>query len=169
MKIPKTIFCLLGLMVSAAASAVDYDVKGISSDGNAGLLLKEWMTDIGYTVESGKTREAVILENEKGGRLLLSPKVSSSGVDRLIIYKNFKGKPTNVNSNELRAIINEINASFNVCSAYLDSDGDLSLRYNLLFDDKISPRLLRMTLEHVDATVSVILARYREKFRPFFD
>ena len=169
MKFLKTISCLLGLMVSAAAFAADYDVKGISNDGSAGLLLKEWMTDIGYTVESGKTREVVILETEKGGKLALSPIVSSSGVDRLIIYKNYKGKPSNVNSNELRAIINEINASFNVCSAILDSDGDLSLRYSLLFDDKISPRLLRMSLEHVDATVSVIIGRYREKFRPFYD
>ena len=156
-------------MLAAISSAADYDVKGISNDGDAALLLKDWMTDIGYAVESGKTREVVILETEKGGKLALSPKVSSSGVDRLIIYKNYKGKPSNVNSNELRAIINEINASFNVCSAFLDSDGDLSLRYSLLFDDKISPRLLRMSLEHVDATVSVIIGRYREKFRPYYD
>ena len=169
MKVIKKIVFILTLVASTAASAADYDVRGISSDADAGLMLKDWMADLGYRVDAPKDRPSVFLENEKGGKLVLVPKVSTSGVDRLIIYKNFKGKPSNVKSEELRALINEINASFNVCSAYLDSDGDLSLRYNLLFDDKLSPRLLRVTLEHVDATVSVIISKHRDRFRPFFD
>jgi hypothetical protein len=65
--------------------------------------------------------------------------------------------------------VREINNRFNVCSVYVDDDGDLQMRFVVMFDDKLGPRLLRMSLEHVKTSVSMILSEYRPKFKPYYD
>lgn len=157
---------LLGCLLSLGASAEDLDLSGVGDNGAAAVVLSRWLTDIGYTtsLKPGE-RQLDIVE----GKFTILPKVSTSGVDRLVIYRYFKGKPSNAHSEELKEIVREINNRFNVCSAYVDDDGDLQMRFVVIFDDKLGPRLLRMSLEHVKTSVSIIISEYRPKFKPYYE
>lgn len=163
-----TVIKLFALVISVIpVSAIDYDVSGMDNDVDAALRLKTWVAEIGYTSRSTEKREGVFIDDDY--RFVIFPRVTSKGLDRLVIYKTFNGKPSNVGSSELAKLINEINNRFNVSSVYVDSDGDLVLRFVLAFDDKVSPRLFRNTLEHAkDATKSVI-GEFKPKLTPYFE
>ena len=148
-------------------SAVDYDVSGMSNDVDASLQLKSWITDIGFTANNTESRDGVLVEDDY--RVAIFPKVNAKGLDRLVIYKTFKGKSSNVGSAELAKLMNEVNNKFNVCSAFVDKDGDLVLRFILTFDDKITPRLFRNTLEHVKGGTVNLISEFKARFALYFD
>jgi hypothetical protein len=154
-------------MMAVSVSAADLNVTGMDNDVDAAMSLKAWLADIGYTSKLSESRDVVFLQGD--ANYLIAPKVDDGDVDRLVIYKTFKGKASNHGSAELQSIVREINERFNVCCVYVDKGGDLQLRYTLLFDDKLSPKLFRQTMEHVKTCTTTIITEYRDRFRPFYD
>jgi hypothetical protein len=51
----------------------------------------------------------------------------------------------------------------------VDKDGDLVLRFILTFDDKITPRLFRNTLEHVKGGTVNLISEFKPRFALYFD
>jgi hypothetical protein len=153
--------------LGCSASAADLDLTGINDDVAASVIIKSWLSDLGYSPElvPGEKQLSIQLD----GRYVVAPKISKSGVDRLIVYKYFKGKPSNARSEVLKEIVREINNRYNVCSAYVDDDGDLNLRFLIYFDDKLTPKLFRLSLDHVKSASSQIISEYRPKFKPYYD
>lgn len=153
--------------LSCAASAADLDLTGINDDVAASVIVKGWLSDLGYSpqLEPGEK----VLSIQLDGKYVVAPKISKSGVDRLIVYKYFKGKPSNARSEVLKEIVREINNRYNVCSAYVDDDGDLNLRYLIYFDDKLTPKLFRLSLDHIKSATSQIISEYRAKFKPYYE
>ena len=162
----------LALVVSFSAflgraSAADLDLTGVNDDVASSVIVSRWLSDLGYSPEL-ETGEK-ILSIQLDGKYLVAPKISKSGVDRLIVYKYYKGKPSNARSEVLKEIVREINNKYNVCSAYVDDDGDLNLRFLIYFDDKLTPKLFRLSLDHVKSATSQIISEYRTKFKPYYD
>ncbi len=155
------------LAFAASVSAADLDMGGLDSNEAGTVRLNEWLVDIGYKSEMAPSRTGLTITD--GGKYTLAPIVSVKGVDRLVFYKLYKGKPSNAKSEELHAIVREINNRFNVCCAYVDEDGDFQMRFTTTFDDKMSPKLFRNTLEHVKTSTDIIIKEYRDRFRPFYD
>ncbi len=156
----------LSAMLADDASAADLDLAGINDDVAASVILSRWLNDIGYSNKLTTGEKQLFIED---GKFDILPRVSVSGVDRLVVYKLFRGKPSNANSDTLKEIVREINTRFNVCSAYVDNDGDLQLRFVIMFDDKMSPKLFRLSQEHFKSAVSTIITEYRPKFKPYYD
>lgn len=153
------------LASSAFLPAADLIVAGMDNDVDASVLLHEWASGIGYSASLSTTKKAVFIKDDLNYALMM--KVSSSGVDRIVIYNTYAGKPSNVNSQELLAIVRNINLERNVCSAYIDKQGDLVLRYVLSFDDRISPKLFRIQLEHVKSSSEDIIDAFAERLAPY--
>lgn len=158
-------FCA-SILLPDDVSAADLDLAGINDDVAASVIVSRWLNDVGYTTKLSSGEKQFFLED---GKLDIAPRVSTTGIDRLVVYKMFRGKPANVNSEVLRDIVREINNRFNVCSVYVDSDGDLQLRFVIMFDDKMSPKLFRLSQEHIKSAVSTIISEYRPRFKPFYD
>jgi hypothetical protein len=154
-------------LFSATASAADLDLSEVGDDVEAAGRMKAWLTDIGYTVKLSSSGDKLFLD--EGDKYALLPLVTESGVDRIVIFKVFKGRPSNVDSEALHAMIRQINADFNVCTAFVDKNGSLQLRFSILFDDKLSPKLFRNSIQHVKVCSTAIVSEYRERFRPYFD
>jgi hypothetical protein len=168
MKVLKLLLVHVSVLAFAASvPAAELDLSGLDADEEAALRLNVWLDDIGYKAEVAPSRDAVIITDD--GNYTVAPIVSSKGVDRLVIYRFYKGKPSNAKSQELHDIVREINNRFNVCCAFVDEDGDLQLRYTTLFDDKMTPKLFRNSMEHVKSCTKMIIKEYRERFRPFYD
>ncbi len=163
----------LALVVSSAgllatgASAADLDVTGMNDDVAASVIIRDWLSGLGYSPELDPGEKMFSIQLDS--KYVVAPKISRSGVDRLIVYKYFKGKPSNARSEVLKEIVREINNQYNVCSTYVDDDGDLNLRFTIYFDDKLTPKLLRLSLDHVKSAATQIISEYRPKFKPYYD
>jgi hypothetical protein len=153
------------LASSASLLAADLVVAGMDNDVDASVLLHDWASGIGYSASLSETKKSVFIKDDLNYALMM--KVSSSGVDRIVIYNTYEGKPSNVNSQELLAIVRNINLERNVCSAYIDKRGDLVLRYVLSFDDRISPKLFRIQLEHVKSSSEDIFDTFADRLAPY--
>jgi hypothetical protein len=158
---------LLACLTSGGLRAADLNVADVRKDEDASVLLRGWASDLGYTANISDSRKAVFLKD--GLDYMLAIKVSPSGIDRVIIYNIYKGKPSNASSRELMAIVREINMSKNVCAAYVDKDGDLVLRFVLGFDDRLSPKLFRNQIDHVKAASQNILDEFSSKLDPYYE
>ncbi len=159
------VFCS-SVLLPDAVRAADLDLSGTNDDVAASVIVSRWLNDVGYTTKLPSGQKQFLLED---GKLDIAPRVSTSGVDRLVVYKVFRGKHDNVNSEVLKEIVREINNRFNVCSVYVDRDGDLQMRFVIMFDDKMSPKLFRLSHEHIKSAVSTIISEYRPKFKPYYD
>jgi hypothetical protein len=158
---------LSALIFSAAGlTAADLDVTGLNNDVDASVLLHNWAVDIGFTASLSDARKTVFIKDQFDFGLAI--KVNPQGLDRIVIYNTFTGKPSNVNSQELLAIVREINLARNVCSAYVDKEGDLVLRYVLGFDDRLTPKLFRYQLDHVKGSTENILKDFQPRLSPYF-
>jgi hypothetical protein len=157
------LLCLL--LAAGLRAAPDLDVAGIEDDTLGAARLVDWCRQIGVAARLGeKSAKAVFLSAE---RLSLAPKLTKDSVDRLVIYNFYEGKPGNRENPALRLLVAKVNRGYNVCTLYVDADGDLCFQYNLTFDDRLSERLFRRHLEHVNATALQILKRHEEDFAPY--
>jgi hypothetical protein len=162
-------FCVFILLMAASVtelSAADLNVAGVKTETDAARLLCEWAADIGYTAELSDSKKTVYIKDDFN--YLLSIKPAQSGVDRILIYNIFRGKQSNVDSDELHAIVRAINREKNVCTAIVDNSGDLIFRYVLSFDDRLSPALFRHEIDHVKSTSAFVLKEFSDKLAPFY-
>ena len=81
------------LLFFSSVSAADLDLSGVDDDAEAARKINVWLTDIGYTAKVSTSGDKVFLD--EGDKFALLPLVTESGVDRIVIYKVFKGKPSN--------------------------------------------------------------------------
>ena len=144
------LLCLL--LAAGLRAAPDLDLSGIDDDTLGAARLGE------------KSAKAVFLTAE---RLTVSPKLTKNSVDRLVVYNFYEGKPGNRENPALRLLVAKVNRDYNVCALFVDADGDLCFQYNLAFDDRLSERLFRRHVEHVNATALQILKRHEEEFAPY--
>ncbi len=157
---------LLGLLLAAGLRAApDLDLADIDNDTLGAARLAAWCKDIGVPARLGeKSAKAVFLTGE---RLTVSPKLTKDSVDRLVVYNFYEGKPGNRENPALRLLVTKVNRDYNVCTLFVDADGDLCFQYNLAFDDRLSERLFRRHVAHVNATALQILKRHEEEFAPY--
>jgi hypothetical protein len=157
---------LLGLFLAATAHAnPDLDVAGLDDDVVGAGRLVAWCKVIGLEARLGeKSAKAVFLPGE---RLTLAPRLTKDSVDRLVVYNFYEGKPGNRENAALRLLVAKVNREYNVCTLYVDGDGDLCFQYNLAFDDRLSERLLRRHLRHVNESAFQILRRHEAEFAPY--
>lgn len=157
---------LLGLLLAASLRAApDLDVAGLDDDTLGAARLATWCQQIGLPARLGeKSAKAVFLTGE---RLTVSPKLTKASVDRLVVYNFYEGKPGNRENAALRVLVAKVNREYNVCTLFVDADGDLCFQYNLAFDDRLAEQLFRRHLRHVNETTLQILRRHEEEFAPF--
>lgn len=157
---------LLGLLLAASLRAApDLDVSGLDDDTMGAARIEAWCKAIGMPARLGeKSAKAVFLTGE---RLTVSPKLTKDSVDRLVVYNFYEGKPGNRENPALRLLVTKVNRDYNVCTLFVDADGDLCFQYNLAFDDRLSEQLFRRHVRHVNETALQILKRHEEEFAPY--
>jgi hypothetical protein len=163
----RNVAVLLLVFMSLGLCAADLNVAEVRKDEDASVQLRGWLGELGYTTTISDARKTLYLKD--GLDYMLAIKVTASGLDRIIIYNIYKGKPSNVHSRELMDIVRDISLKKNVCAAYVDKDGDLVLRFVLGFDDRLSPKLFRNQIDHVKAASQNILDEFSAKLDPYYE
>lgn len=153
------------LRADPAPPPPDLDISGLEDDVAVAGRMAAWCRQIGVQARLGeKPAKALYLTEEK---LTVAPKSTLGSVDRLVIYNFYEGKPGNRENAALRLLVAKVNAQYNVCSLFVDADGDLCFQYNLSFDDRLSAQLFRRQIRHVNETTAEILRRHEEDFLPY--
>ena len=156
---------VVSLRADPAPAAPDLDVSGLEDDSVAAARIVAWCRQLGIEARLGeKSGKSLALTAEK---LSVAPKVTLDSVDRLVIYNFYEGRPGNRENAALRLLVAKVNAQYNVCSLFVDAEGDLCFQYNLSFDDRLSARLFRRQLLHANETAREILRRHEEDFLPY--
>lgn len=141
---------LASITLAAALGANDLNLAGIQDDGDAGRAAARWATSIGMKPERVFESGAMAIRESYGWFVTVRTGASDSIPDRIIMTTIIQGRPSNKNSPEVAALVNRLNAQYNVCNFHVDDDGDLAMQFNLCFDDALSPLLFRKFVRHIE-------------------
>lgn len=150
----------------ARAAAQNFDVAGQDDNAKAGFALARWAKELGYDVGTiHELGESFVITTDRGYKAAAALKVSSGGLDRLIVNVSFKSGSGTKHMDEKVQLANRINNSTNVCSMSIDDEGDFEYTFVLAFDDKLTPGLFRKFLTHVDRALNILADKFSKDFQ----
>ena len=123
------------------------------------VLSKHFGDPAARTLEGWKAR---------GGYTALAiPYFEEDEACRLNLHINFKGRKGNIGNAKLLTLLNEINETYNYAVISLDKDGDLALRFTLVFDRKLDPKLVHRWLRYVERQADGLVYEFNERLLPY--
>jgi hypothetical protein len=149
--------------LTSMAMAVDLDIADAGGNDLEGTKrLFRFAEDLGFNVSRRNSESEYFGLSQGGMKVLVGVKCSESNIDRVVAKVTFTGKKQYVNNPELEKLVAKLNRSYNTCSFSLDGDGDISFKFVLPFDNRLSPRLFRLWCEHIADCTSAIIAKETE-------
>lgn len=146
------------LSAFANLRANDLDVAGLDTPRDktaAANRLLLWTRSLGYDAVLSQDGEDVFIKELK---LTVSPVLNDdNGIDRLVIYNAYAGKPGNFGDKELTDVVTAINADQIAAQVSVLRTGSVLFVTYVSFDDKLSPILFRKFLEHSNRMAEVII------------
>lgn len=166
---PNYLAVAMAALSLASLKANSYNITGIDDDTVAGKELARWATTIGIKPEKIFDDGTMWIREEFRWQAYVRCHTQGNAPDRFIFTSFIRGKPTNKNNAEVAALMNQLNDDYNVCSFYIDSDGDLVMQFNLCFDDTLSPALFRKFIQHIEDCRRLIIAKEAAKLKLYFN
>lgn len=155
------LLCLLSSIVQAAS----LDLNGVKTDQAATKALIRCFEDMGLEITARDTESFLL--SFGGYKIVTSANIGTNG-DYLTAHISFGGvSKSNCNSHELAQLINRINSRFNYLTAYVDSDGDIVIRYLLHFDKQLEPRHILKWLRKIESQTDQMSSDYGKNLGPF--
>ena len=152
---------ILNLFLGSHLLGVDLDIsKAADNDQEATKLLYKMAEDIGCNVSQFNGKTFILSQGSRSIQIIV--KAGDTIPDRIIGYVGFRGKKENVNSEKFSSLANRINKKYNMCTTTYDDDGGFTLRYNLTFDDRLSPKLFRRWIDSVVDSSDYVLEQEKE-------
>jgi hypothetical protein len=161
----KTCAFLLLCLLSATIQAATLDLTGLKTDQAATAELVKYFEGLGLEIDA-KDDESFLL-SFGGYKIVTAANIGTNG-DFLTAHITFGGiGKSNGGSNELAKLINRINSRFNYLTAYVDSDGDVVVRYLLHFDKQLEPRHIMKWLRKIESQTDLMSKDYGKEITPF--
>ncbi len=157
MKAPIIALIAVILTLSPALSAADLDVNGLETPRDkivAAKRLLDWVSSLGYKAVLSDDGEDVLVTDTK---LTLNPRLSADKVDRIVVYNSYAGKIGNLDSQELNALIAKLNSRLNTVNIFVADQGSITFASSLAFDDTLTPRLLRLFMDHCNRAAELVI------------
>ncbi len=145
------------LTFSPLVNAADLDVTGLETPRDKSVAAKRllgWVTSLGYKAELTRDGEDVMVADTK---LTLSPNLKLDSIDRIIVYNVYAGMVENKSNPELAALIADLNSSKYNANIYVDDVGGIGFVSAITFDDTLTPRMLRLFMEHANRSASLTI------------
>jgi len=163
MKIPALFLaCLLSLI----AKADTLNITGVKTREEANRITFTCFEGMGMDIQN-KTETSFAVKFG-GYRILISPNVGTENGDYMIAYVTFGGVgKSNTRSEQLASLANKINHRFNYMTMFIDDDGDVTVRYCLLFDKKIEPKLILKWLRKIESQTDLMSKDFGKELAPF--
>lgn len=163
---PSRLLAVLALLVAAPLAAAEpLDLTTAKNGEAATVLIARFFERIGLDVFD-KRKETLGLKF--GGYTALAiPYFEEDEACRLNLHINFKGRKGNIGNAKLLTILNEINETYNYAVISLDKDGDLALRFTLVFDRKLDPKLVHRWLRYVERQADGLIFEFNERLLPY--
>ena len=162
----KILTILLAFLSAATVQAAPLDFTDLKNDKEANLATIKCMEGMGLDI-GARTDESFML-SFGGYKILTCPNVGKNNGDFIIGYISFGGVgKSNFTSSELGMLICRINYKFNYMTAFVDSDGDIVVRYYLPFDKKLEPKLILKWLGRIEAQTDQMAKDFRDDLDKF--
>ena len=163
----KTLLVLcLSLISTSPVRAAELDLTGVKDDAAANVLTAKFLEGMGQTIV--KQGPESVLIRHSGFVILVYPTVSKEGGDLLVATITFKGaSKANLESEALAKTLARANGRFNYLTAYLNGDGDVLLRFALVFDGKLDADLTKKWLIRVASQSTKFAREHGEALTPF--
>jgi len=136
---------------TAGTTSVDYLVLGEDENDAAAEALATYLEKHGIEILLRRGQNVGIQRGDF--KYILSPKVSSEGIDRIVVGKSFGVKDEYLHSAEMDRLVRKLNEDLNIGTFSLDDDGDLLFQSHVTFVDRIDYAELESFLEFVDQGV----------------
>lgn len=129
--------------------------KSLQLDGNeneaAAEALASFLDEHGFEVLLQEGQLVGVRHDDS--MFILSPKVSSEGIDRIVVAKIFGVEDRYRHSDEVERLILKLNDDYNIGTFTLDDDGDLMYQSHVTFVDRIELAEIEAFLEFVDRSL----------------
>jgi len=160
------LLAVLALLVAAPfVRAEPLDLTNAKNSEAATVLIARFFENIGLDVFD-KGKETLGLKF--GGYTMLAiPYFVEDEACRLNLHIGFKGRKSNIGNAKLLALLNEINETYNYAVISMDKNGDLSLRFTLVFDRKLDAKLVHRWLRYVERQADGLVYEFNERLLPY--
>ncbi|HOV93953.1 MAG TPA: YbjN domain-containing protein [Spirochaetales bacterium] len=144
-------FLVFGLSsLSAQASLM---LSG-SDNQQAVKQLAAWLNDRGTEVTISENGNYLVYEDyDEDLTLSLYPKMSKSGLDRILAYAYFSGLDQSQGQSMLNELANELNNEWNIGTFFIDDEGALGVESQITFVDYIDYIEIENFLRWFDSAV----------------
>ena len=162
----KLLTLCLTMLAALTGRAADLDLTDVKDDATATARLGAFLQGMGQeVVQQGS--ESVLIRNG-GFSVFAYPTLSKKGGDLLVATITFKGAgKANLDAAPLTKAITQANSRFNYVTAYLDAEGDLVLRYALVFDGKVGEALAKKWLLRIASQSTKFVKDHGETLKPY--
>jgi len=162
----KLLTLCLTMLAALTGRAADLDLTDVKDDATATARLGAFLQGMGQeVVQQGS--ESVLIRNG-GFSVFVYPTLSKKGGDLLVATITFKGVgKANLGAAPLTKAITQANSRFNYVTAYLDAEGDLVLRYALVFDGKVGEALAKKWLLRIASQSTKFVKDHGETLKPY--
>jgi hypothetical protein len=162
---PLLVLCL-SLLATSTVRATELDLTGVKDDAAATVATAKFLEGMGQTII--KQGSGSVLIRHGGFVILVYPTISKEGGDLLVATVTFKGVgKANLEAEALAKTLARANGRFNYLTAYLNGDGDVLLRYALVFDGKLDSELVKKWLVRVSSQTTKFAREHGEALNPF--
>jgi hypothetical protein len=162
----KLLTLCLTMLAALTARAADLDLTDVKDDATATARLGVFLKDIGQeNVKQGS--ESVLIRNG-GFSMFVYPTLSQKGGDLLVATITYKGVgKSNLDAAPLTKALTQANSRFNYVTAYLDAEGDLVLRYALVFDGRLEEALAKKWFLRIASQSTKFVKDHGETLKPY--
>jgi hypothetical protein len=136
-------------------TSVDYLVLGEAENEAAAEALASYLEQHGIEILLRKGEDIGIQRGDS--MYVLSPKVSSDGLDRIVVAKFLGVEDRYHHGPEVDALVKKLNEDLNVGTFSLDNDGDLMFQSHVTFVDRVDYAEIEAFLEFVDTSIAMMV------------
>jgi hypothetical protein len=152
---------ILNLFLVLHLHGADLDLSKVGDNNEeATKLLYRMAEDIGCNVSSYDGKLFILAQ--AGTRISICVKANETDPDRIIGYVGYRGKKENMNLEKFSSLANRVNKKYNMCTVTYDNDGGFTFRYNISFDNRLTPRLFKGWVDSIVESANYILTNEKE-------
>ena len=162
---------LVGVLVSLVvipslgAARCEWIYQG-DDNAEATDLFAVFLEDHEVNVDSVRDYFVVIQDRFK---VLLQPKMSTDGLDRIVAHVLFSVKSFYKGSRTLVNFVSALNQKYNIGAFYIDEDGDFAFMTQMTFLDHVSWDEVGAFIEWVNKSLYAIIKVHEEEFTKYLE
>ncbi len=162
----KIVVCLFAISMLNSLAAETLDLNGSKDDAASNLRTYRFFSGMGLDVKS-KYDEGFTVRSG-GYNIMIYPQATRDTGDLIVASIAFPGAgKSNCISEDLQMIIGNANSNYNYMTCFVDDDGDIVLRYTLLFDKTLEPKTVNKWLKRIEVQTDNFTGKFGNRLRPF--